>query len=60
MAYSLNTKSDIYCEEDLLGFDQYVDTLNRMITDKDFETPFCIGIFGKWGSGKTTVRAFEK
>ena len=25
-----------------------------MITDEDFRTPFCIGIFGKWGSGKTS------
>ncbi len=25
-----------------------------MILDKDFKTPFCIGIFGKWGSGKTS------
>ncbi len=50
----LNLISDIYCEEDLLGFDKYIDTLRRMITHKDFRTPFCIGIFGKWGSGKTS------
>ncbi|MFQ5330377.1 MAG: P-loop NTPase fold protein [Thermodesulfobacteriota bacterium] len=31
-----------------------MDTLGRMIKDKDFKTPFCIGIFGKWGSGKTS------
>src|SRR3989304_10111643 len=54
MEYRLNIKSDIYCEEDLLGFDKYVDTLSKMVTDKDFKTPFCIGIFGKWGSGKTS------
>src|SRR3990167_4151303 len=50
----LNLISDIYCEKDLLGFDKYIDTLRGMITHKDFRTPFCIGIFGKWGSGKTS------
>ena len=54
MEYRLNIKSDIYCEKDLLGFDKYIDTLSKMVTDKDFKTPFCIGIFGKWGSGKTS------
>ncbi|MCP4253058.1 MAG: SUMF1/EgtB/PvdO family nonheme iron enzyme [Candidatus Scalindua sp.] len=59
--YRLNVKSDIYCEEDQLGFDTYIDTLNTMFTDKDFKTPFCIGIFGKWGSGKTSfMRLLEK
>ena len=52
--YRLNVKSDFRCEEDQLGFDKYVDTLSGMITDEDFKTPFCIGIFGKWGSGKTS------
>ncbi len=52
--YHLNVKSDFRCEEDQLGFDKYVDTLSGMITDEDFKTPFCIGIFGKWGSGKTS------
>ncbi len=51
----------MYCEKDLLGFEQYIDTLDRMISDKDFRTPFCIGIFGKWGSGKTSfMRLLEK
>lgn len=54
MEHRLNIKSDIYCEKDLLGFDKYIDTLSKMVTDKDFKTPFCIGIFGKWGSGKTS------
>jgi len=54
MKYLLNPISDIHCKEDLLGFQQYVDTLKGMITDPNFKTPFCIGIFGKWGSGKTS------
>ena len=50
----LNILSDIHCEEDQLGFDKYIETISNMILDKDFKTPFCIGIFGKWGSGKTS------
>ncbi|MCD6198666.1 MAG: SUMF1/EgtB/PvdO family nonheme iron enzyme [Deltaproteobacteria bacterium] len=50
----LNYRSDIYCTEDRLGFDKYIDVLSSIIRDQDFKTPFCIGIFGKWGSGKTS------
>jgi formylglycine-generating enzyme required for sulfatase activity len=49
-----NFCSDIYCEQDMLGFDKYVNTLAGMIRDKGFSTPFCIGIYGKWGTGKTS------
>ena len=52
--YRLNINSDIYCDKDQLGFDKYIETLKTMFTDKDFKTPFCIGIFGKWGCGKTS------
>lgn len=54
MKYRLNVNSDIYCDEDQLGFGKYIETLKTMFTDKDFKTPFCIGIFGKWGCGKTS------
>ena len=50
----LNIRSDMPCENDLLGFDRYVDTISGMVWDKNFKTPFCIGIFGKWGRGKTS------
>lgn len=57
----LNIQSDAHCEEDQLGFDPYVRTIARMVTDKDFKTPFCIGIYGKWGSGKASfMRLLEK
>ncbi|MBF8276237.1 MAG: hypothetical protein HW390_1310 [Candidatus Brocadiaceae bacterium] len=59
--YRLNIKSDIYCTEDLLGFDKYIEALGKMVTHEGFKTPFCIGIFGKWGSGKTSfMRLLEK
>lgn len=50
----INFRSDQHSSEDGLGFRRHVDTLADMIGDRGFETPFCIGIFGKWGSGKTS------
>ena len=40
---------------DLLHFKRYVDPLVKLITNEDTETPFTIGIFGGWGTGKTTL-----
>ena len=61
MPNTLNFRRDGYSDEDRLGFDKYIDTLSSMIRDSDFETPFCIGIYGKWGSGKTSfMRLLEK
>jgi len=54
MAYLLTPRSDVHCQKDRLGFDKYVETLHGMIKDKDFKTPFCIGVYGRWGSGKTS------
>ncbi len=52
---------DSYCEKDQLGFDRYVNTLAEMIKDENFQTPFCIGIHGKWGTGKTSfMRLLQK
>ncbi len=54
MENQLEFRSDIPCKEDLLGFDKYVATLCNLIQSKNFKTPFCIGIFGDWGTGKTS------
>ncbi|MEU1393884.1 MULTISPECIES: P-loop NTPase fold protein [unclassified Nonomuraea] len=40
---------------DGLGFIQYVDPLARAITSEGTETPFTIGVFGPWGSGKSSL-----
>ncbi len=37
------------------GFDSYADTLVGLIANKKNETPLVIGIYGHWGSGKTTL-----
>jgi hypothetical protein len=40
---------------DFLKFDRYVDPLLEILTDPVVQTPLTIGIFGVWGSGKSTV-----
>ncbi|TYB65977.1 AAA family ATPase [Nonomuraea sp. PA05] len=40
---------------DELGFGRYVDPLVQVITDEATETPFTIGVFGPWGSGKSSL-----
>ena len=39
---------------DLLGYQPYVDALAAVLARDSLETPFCIGIFGRWGTGKST------
>ena len=48
--------SDEPCRDSVcFGFDGYALTLAGLITNRDNETPLVIGIFGSWGSGKTTL-----
>ncbi|MEV5500486.1 P-loop NTPase fold protein [Nonomuraea fuscirosea] len=42
-------------EQDELGFGRYVDPLVRVITEPATETPFTIGVYGPWGSGKSSL-----
>ncbi|MDM8543399.1 SUMF1/EgtB/PvdO family nonheme iron enzyme [Desulfococcaceae bacterium HSG9] len=42
-------------EKALFGFDAYAKTIGGLIANKENKTPLVIGIFGKWGSGKTTL-----
>lgn len=37
------------------GFDAYAKTLAELIANKYNETPLVIGVYGPWGSGKTTL-----
>jgi predicted KAP-like P-loop ATPase len=42
-------------DQDLLHFERYVAPLFQIITNPQSQTPFTIGIFGPWGSGKSTL-----
>jgi len=42
-------------ETSVFGFDAYARTLAGLIADKDNATPLVIGVYGPWGSGKTTL-----
>ncbi|MCK4733402.1 MAG: AAA family ATPase, partial [Methanophagales archaeon] len=47
--------------EDGLGFDSYVNILLEAINNFDASSPLTIGIYGSWGSGKTSLmRMLEK
>jgi len=39
----------------LFGFEGYARTLAGLIANKENKTPMVIGIYGPWGSGKTTL-----
>ena len=39
---------------DALGFESYIDSFSRIVTEKGI-TPFTLGIFGSWGTGKTSL-----
>ena len=40
---------------DALDFQPYIDSLTELIVDETTSTPLTIGVFGQWGSGKTTL-----
>jgi formylglycine-generating enzyme required for sulfatase activity len=48
-------KPDLPAVEDLLDFAPYAQTLFDIICDENTQTPLTIGIFGSWGSGKTSL-----
>jgi gamma-glutamyl hercynylcysteine S-oxide synthase len=39
----------------VFGFDAYAKTIAGLIANKNNQTPLVIGIYGLWGSGKTTL-----
>jgi len=46
---------DVPAVEDKLNFGPYARTLLDIILNPDTQTPLTIGIFGSWGSGKTSL-----
>jgi iron(II)-dependent oxidoreductase len=55
MPDKIKVTGDFYTTKDGFGYDKYANTVIKMITDKDFPTPFTFGVFGEWGSGKTSL-----
>lgn len=51
--------SDKETDIDALGFEPYANSLSKLITQKVI-TPFTIGIFGSWGTGKTSLMLMIK
>ncbi len=47
--------SDVPAEQDALDFAPYIRTLIKIIQSPSTATPLTIGLFGTWGSGKTSL-----
>ena len=45
---------------DAFGHRQYADALKDLIESPLNETPFSIGLLGKWGTGKSTIKEFYR
>ena len=52
--------SDEPSKKDLLDFEPYAAAITEIIAHEDTQTPLVIGIFGSWGSGKSTLMGFIK
>ena len=55
-----SVKPDLPATEDFLGFAPYAQTLFDIVRDENTQTPLTIGIFGSWGSGKTSLMTMIK
>lgn len=50
--------SDTLSTKDLLNFKRYVSPLIEILENSKTQTPFTIGIFGPWGTGKSTLMEY--
>ena len=47
-------------EQDQFGHEHYADVLYDLITNKDLTMPYNIGLLGKWGVGKSSIKEICK
>ncbi len=47
--------SDLWCDEDRLGYEAYARTIASLITHEETVAPLTIGIKAPWGAGKTSL-----
>lgn len=60
-AVQFNSTNDGYAATDHIGFDPYVQAFAKTIQHEKTITPLTIGIYGPWGSGKTSfMRQIQK
>lgn len=52
-------RSDRETKLDLLGFDSYVEVLSELCQHPEL-APLCLGVFGSWGSGKSSLMQMIK
>ena len=47
--------NDLPTDKDELDFEPYVEALADILLDPNTHTPLVLGVFGSWGSGKTSL-----
>jgi len=47
--------SDMWCEQDRLGYEAYARTIAALITHEETRAPLTIGVKAPWGAGKTSL-----
>jgi formylglycine-generating enzyme required for sulfatase activity len=52
--------ADLPARQDALGFGPYVDALVDILLDENMSTPLTMGVYGPWGSGKTSLMTMLK
>lgn len=48
------TRTEVEAESDLLGRERLTQALCRLLTEREDDHPFAIGLFGHWGTGKSS------
>jgi|GEM_PF-7098434 len=54
------TQRDSAAETDLLGFEEYAEALVQIIRRPETRAPLVVGVYGPWGSGKSTFMGLVK